>query len=35
MRGVVIDFEHLTGCTSFDIFSYKGFHIGPPIVRSD
>ena len=27
-----VDFGHLAGCASFDIFCNEGFHVGPPVV---
>ncbi len=32
MSWIGVDFGHLTCGASFDIFCYKGFHIGPPVV---
>jgi len=32
MSRMGIDFGHLTGSTSFDVFSDKGFHVGPPVI---
>jgi len=29
MGGVSVDFGHLAGSTSFDVFSDEGFHVGP------
>ncbi len=28
-----VDFVHLAGCATFDIVSYKVFHVGPPVER--
>jgi len=35
MGRVSIDFGHLACSASFDIFSDKGFQVGPPVVRGD
>jgi len=30
-----VDFSHLASSAAFDIFSYKDFHSGPPVVGQD
>ena len=35
MGWIAIDFGHLTSCTSSDVFSDEGFHVGPPVVWGD
>jgi len=30
-----VDFIHLACCTAANVLCYKGFHIGPPIVRHE
>jgi hypothetical protein len=32
---IAIDFRHLTGCASSDVFCDESFYVGPPVIWGD